>query len=310
MFGRYTFFGSTLDVPVLYGDVAGGPAFGPNGYKDATTRSQNLAFNYQRTITPSFLTEARFGFSRFRAFGALRDSDLKTADQVGLPGINKGDILTGGLPGLTLAGPVGGFAFGDPAAAPFSEIEQNIQFVSNWTKIFSSHTLKWGADVRPARLLRFAQNGRGTLIFNQNASGSADTSGSGLGMASFLLGYVQNFTRDLKVDRSDELQTRMGLFFSDQWHVTRKLTLNYGVRWEFFSPVAGNKPGGLTNLDPSTGEVLFSDIGSVNSSAGLHTYYRNFGPRLGIAYLATPKTVIRAGYGRSFGLGTGGSSAR
>ena len=308
LFTRYTFFGSSLDVPVLYGDVAGGPAFGPNGYKGATTRSQSLAFNYQRTITSSFLTEARFGFSRFRAYGALRDSDLRTADQVGLPGINNGNALTGGLPGFTLAGPVGGFAFGDPASAPFSEIEQSIEFVNNWTKIFSTHTLKWGADVRPARLLRSAQNGRGNLTFNQNASGSADTSGSGLGMASFLLGSTQEYTRDLTVSRSDELQTRMGLFFSDQWHITRKLTLNYGVRWELFTPIAGNKPGGLTNLDPSTGNVLFSNIGTVNNSAGLTTYYGNFGPRLGIAYLVSPRTVIRTGYGRSFGLGTGGSN--
>src|SRR5207247_1754191 len=123
-----------------------------------------------------------------------------------------------------------------------------------------------------------------------------------------LLGSVQNFTRDLKVDRSDELQTRMGLFFNDQWRITRKLTLNLGVRWEFFSPISGNKPGGLTNLDLLTGEVLFSDVGKVNSSAGLYTYYKNFGPRAGIAYLVNPKTVIRTGYGRSFGLGTGGSN--
>jgi carboxypeptidase family protein len=308
LFGRYTFFGSTLDVPVLYGDVAGGPAFSFNGFKDATTRSQNLAFNYQRTITPTFLTEARFGFSRFRAYGELRDSQLKTSDQVGLPGINTGDVLTGGLPGFSIGGPVGAFNFGDPASAPFSEIEQNIQFVSNWTKISSSHSFKWGADVRPARLKRFAQNGRGALNFDQNLSGSADLAGTGLGMASFLLGGVQSFSRSLKVDRANEVQTRMGFFFSDQWRISRKLTLNYGVRWEVFTQVGGDTPGGITNLDFTTGEVLFNDVGSVNHSAGIQPYYGNLAPRLGIAYMLRPKTVIRTGFGRSYAINVFGSN--
>jgi hypothetical protein len=232
MFVRYTYFASLLDVPVLYGNVAGGPALGGfgngNGYRDTTTRSQSLGFNYQRTITPHLLTEARFGFNRFRAYGPLYDSNVQLANQVGLPGINQGDIWTNGLPGFSIAGPVGTFNFGDPASAPFYEREQTLEFVSNTTWISNAHSLKWGVDVRPATLYREAQNGRGALTITQNGSGSASVPGSGLGDASFLLGEVQSFSRDLVVARATELQTRIGLYVNDQWRITRKLSLNLG----------------------------------------------------------------------------------
>ena len=103
-------------------------------------------------------------------------------------------------------------------------------------------------------------------------------------------------------------QTRLFFFGQDSWRVTPKLTLNYGLRWEDYLPQIAAKPGGAGSFDPSTGEVLAAGIGTVPRNMGVKPYNLGFAPRLGIAYQATPKTVIRTGFGMSFnpsGLGSG-----
>jgi hypothetical protein len=303
VFTRYTIFQSLLDVPALFGDVIGRPGFSTGPFKDATTRHQNLAFNYQRTISPTLLTEVRVGFSRYRATAFPRDADLRTADEVGIPGINQGTPATNGIPGFTISGPVGGFRMG--GRPPFVEREQTVVIANNWTKIFSAHNTKFGADFRKARLKRTdsSNNGRGTLTFNQQTVGSLDVRGSGLGTASYMLGLPNRYNRGITLSRANELQTRMAFYASDQWRATQNLTFSLGLRWEYFSPISGDEPGGITKLDLATGEVLFNELGDINKYAGLEPHYRNFGPRFGIAYKLGTKTVLRLGYGRSFAIG-------
>ena len=308
VFGRYTIFESLLDVPALFGDRLGGPAIGGFSPLTGTTRSQNVSFNYQRTLTPTLFTEARVGLSRFRATTLPRDGDLRTSDEVGIPGINKGDEQTNGLSRFTVAGPVGNFTFG--GRVPFLEREQVLQFANNWTNISGSHTFKFGTDIRRGILKRSdsSNNGKGDFAFNQNASGSLDVGASGLGTASFLLGTPQTYARGVVASRANEQQTRMGFYASDQWRATRNLTLSFGVRWEYYAPISADMPGGITNLNLSTGEVEFNDVGSVNKYAGLEPTYTNFGPRFGIAYQLGAKTVIRTGYGRSYAIDMFGSN--
>jgi hypothetical protein len=96
------------------------------------------------------------------------------------------------------------------------------------------------------------------------------------------------------------------LYGQDSWRVTPKLTLNYGLRWEDYLPQVAAKPGGAGSFDPSTGEVLAAGIGSVPRNFGVKPYNLGFAPRVGIAYQADEKTVIRTGFGISFnpsGLG-------
>jgi len=111
-FVRYTYLSSLLKNPPLFGAVAGGPAVGGLSPETAETRSQQVALNYTRTFSPSLLSEFRLGVVRFRLDGYQADADLKTDDEVGIPGINLGDRLTGGLAGIGVGGPVGGWFMG------------------------------------------------------------------------------------------------------------------------------------------------------------------------------------------------------
>src|SRR5205823_2320914 len=102
-------------------------------------------------------------------------------------------------------------------------------------------------------------------------------------------------------------QTRIFLFARDSWRITPRLTFNYGLRWEDYLPQVAAKPGGAGSFDPSTGEVLAAGIGSVPIDLGVKPYNLGFAPRIGIAYQASEKTVIRTGYGTSFNPGGLGS---
>ena len=73
-----------------------------------------------------------------------------------------------------------------------------------------------------------------------------------------------------------------------------------GSRWDYMGPVTPRKPGGIVNWDPNTGDLLLAGLGDVSNSANVTVNHDNFSPRLGIAYKLTQKTVIRAGFGRTF----------
>jgi hypothetical protein len=86
------------------------------------------------------------------------------------------------------------------------------------------------------------------------------------------------------------------MYFADDFRVTKKLTINYGLRWDYFSPPdeAFNR---WSNFSPATGAYLVAGVNGVNQNAGVLKYWPNFGPRLGFAYQVAPHTVFRGGVG-------------
>jgi hypothetical protein len=119
-------------------------------------------------------------------------------------------------------------------------------------------------------------------------------------MATFLLGGTCSFDRAVFNGRPAERQSALGLYAQDVWRVNQRLTLNYGLRWDYFTPVTSPYKGGLANFDPATGNVLLAGLGSVSNSTNVITPKNDIAPRLGFAYKLTQNTVIRAGLGRSF----------
>ncbi|HLH02525.1 MAG TPA: TonB-dependent receptor [Bryobacteraceae bacterium] len=321
LFGRYTLANFNNYSPAAFGDAGGGPsAFNFSG--DSIDRNQSLALGLDHTFTPTLVTDARFGFYRYRIRVQPNDYGSTPAADAGLPGLNTGSPTTSGLPALYINGN-GGFNFGyalgvNQCNCPLKETENHFQWVNNWTKISGDHTIKFGADIRRAQQQRIPSDlhRSGEINFNVSETGDFDvdqlTNGlasTGSGLASYLLGLPATFGRYYTAyDYYPGLrETRLFFFAQDSWRVTPKLTLNYGVRYENYLPQVAAKPGGAGSFDPSTGEVLVAGVGDVPRNLGVKPYNLGFLPRIGIAYQAAEKTVIRAGYGASTNPGGLGS---
>ena len=118
--------------------------------------------------------------------------------------------------------------------------------------------------------------------------------------ASFLLDVPSLVQRDLKVT---DPGVRFWAFFSflqDKWSVSPKLTIDLGLRHEYYTPFIGlADQGGLSNYDPATNTLQVAGYGDVSESVGVKNYLKNFGPRAGASYRLNDKTVLRGGYGVS-----------
>jgi Carboxypeptidase regulatory-like domain/TonB dependent receptor-like, beta-barrel len=319
VFGRYSYQKFLRSGPGLFGEIAGGPALpADSGGQFAGTsnvRNQSLASGFDYTLSPTLLTDFRFGYMRYHVQTAPGGVGTTPAQDAGIPGLNVDNLYTTGMPyfHVTTTG-LPDFNFGYSLGAnqcncPLLESEHQYQFVNNWTKIHGNHTIKFGADIRYAYNLRVPSDVHraGELNFTQDQTqGPGGVGGSGL--ATFLLGDVSTFGRYVSAStNANETQPRFFFFGQDTIRVTNKLTVNLGLRWEIYKPesVRGTGQGGW--VDPLTGEVRVAGQNGIDLTGNTSTDYKHFAPRLGVAYQLDPKTVVRLGYGRSYDIGVFGT---
>lgn len=317
-FGRYSLANFTINSPGIYG-AAGGPGYDPSGSVSAfagqsTSLNHSIAAGFDYVIHPHLLTDFRFGFFRYQVHVVPNGLDTAPATDAGIPGLNLDKTFTGGMPAFFINDYGNnlfkfGYALGvNGCNCPLIENEKQIQFVNNWTRLQGNHNFKFGADIRQAYNLRVPsdQHRAGQLSFN--AAGTQGPNGGGSGMATFLLGDVQLFQRYVSpVTDASEKQNRWFFYGQDTWRVNQKLTINYGLRWELYRPQTVNGQGKGGYVDLGTGEVLVAGTPGVGLNLNVKGRLTDIAPRIGIAYQATPKTVIRLGYGRGYDLGVFGS---
>ena len=325
-FGRFSRFTDTLIGKVAFG-AAGGPGFGlGNPPYGGTSEGANdsLASGMDIAMKPTLLTDFRLAYYRYNIKTHKPDQDVEFADQLGIPGLNMGDFYTGGGPAFQIGnlpggsgGNNGGTSYGDGlnvnrCNCPLTEKEDQFQVVNNWTKVWGNHTVKVGADLRYARNLRVPSDNNRTGILNFNAGQTSNPSAStqgGLGFATLLLGQVSSFQRYVSTStNAKEFQKRTFFYGQDTWRATRNLTLNIGLRWELYFPEKVNAEGNGSLMNLNDGYLHVAGIGGIDTNMGWGIEKKNmFAPRVGLTYQLNDKTVIRAGYGRSFDIGVFGS---
>jgi hypothetical protein len=315
MFGRYSFMQYGQQAPGAFGLLAGGPQFPPAGFAGSSSlRDQSISYGIDYSIRPTWLTDFRFGFFRYRVFVNPNGLGTSPAKDAGIPGLNNDPYYTSGMPAFTLNS-TGGFTFGyslgvNSCNCPLNEQENEFQWVSNTTHIVGNHSIKFGVDWRYQQNLRVPSDSHrsGQLTFDPTTT--QGPAGGGLSLASFLLGQVNSFTRYVSNStEAAERQNRLFSYVQDTWKVSRRLTVNYGLRWEIYYPqyVNGTDNGGYQNL--ATGEVMIAGQNGVGMNGNIATSLTHFAPRVGIAYqLVDSKTVVRAGFGRSYDVGVFGVS--
>ena len=313
-FGRYSYFSDVLSGATIFGPL-GGIGFGINGYGGTSNgRNQSFAGGADYAIHPTLFTDLRFGWHQYKILTSKYDGQQPFATDAGIPGLNIGGPgQTGGAPGFYVNGN-GGFQFGSSLGinrcnCPLTENEQQWQIVNDWTKIVGNHIFKFGADLRYATNLRIPSDSNRAGDLSINSGETAASSGTGgLGIATFMLGDVDQLSRYVStVGNASEQQKRTFFYAQDTWHPTSNWTINYGLRYEIYFPetVNGKAHGSLLNLH--TGNLQVAGEGPYGTNMGIANNFHLFAPRLGVAYQVNPKTVIRAGYGRSYDIGVFGS---
>jgi len=303
--GRYSFQRVITFQQAAFGNFLGGPAGG--GFEGTgNQKSYSTGVNFDHVFSPTFLTEARFGVAHLGNSAQPNDYGSADATSIGIQGVNiDGQPFTSGQAAITINGGFSNPIMGYSASVPWIRAESNIDFVNNWTKILGNHTFKWGADVRRVHddLLQdqtFSPRGAFTFSDVQTSDASAPGTTVANDVASFLLDVPSQTGRDLNTFFPRYRQWWVFAFASDKWQATSKLTLDLGVRWDFYPPATPVVKGGFSNYNPTNNTLVLAGLGSNPSNLGMKTQYKYFAPRTGFAYRISPNTVIRGGFGISY----------
>jgi hypothetical protein len=320
VWGRYSF--SPISIPGLFalgpaeGDVFGGGQAGVAG-----GRVQTTAAGFTYTLSPTLLLDGNVGYTR-QHIGATGDENLGDygLNVLNIPGTNGVGPDYAGIPGFQVTGiaNMGNTSSGSPFLFRDNSYTTNI----NLGKVSGSHNLRFGFEYDKYALNHFQPQGgsytvtntaRGSFLFQGyltalcNTVNAAELCTSGItpnangvpanSWAQFLLGYPSDMAKVTQFQDPNSLRfSTWAMYARDQWQVTRKLTVNYGLRWEYY-PIYSHDWYGATRYDPVSHNVLIGGEGSTPWDTGATASKKGFAPRLGVAYRLTEKTVIRSGYG-------------
>jgi len=297
---RYSFQNASLEDPGLYG-IYGGPRAGGFAGR-GSTRNRSVGINYTHIFSPTLVTEARVGFTRSRNDAVNADAGLMTSTEIGIRGANISPE-SGGITRIDIVGytsPV----IGTGSTMPWQLANTIIGFVSNTTKTLNNHIIKFGTDNRRTRNVDRSGHGnsyRGQFNFDvgQTAlTGDPRTSVSNA-FASFLLDRPNTFGRDLSPGTPSRREMLWTAYLQDKWQVMKRLTLDLGVRYEYWPSATPQFAGGFSYYNPFNNTLELAGIGNIPRNMGIVDQKKSFGPRLGLAFRINDKTVFRGGYGIS-----------
>ena len=300
--GRLGYMNPTTTQDPAFGPVAGGPIGG--GFQGTgTDATYSAGINWDHTFSPTLLTETRIGLNRYRNVANNSDYGTNSSAKFGIPGVNVSPFTSGmtTLNGTGFSGPLVGYS----ASLPWVRTETDIDAVSNWTKTKGNHTFKFGVNfirMRDDLLQEQTFSPRGAFDFgsSQTALNGGPKTSFANNFASVLLDVPSQVGRDLPVYFPAYRASELFLYGGDKWQVTPKLTLNLGLRWEYYPPATPQFPGGFSNYDAATNSLVVAGVGGNPMNLGMQQRYHDFAPRVGVAYRITDHDVIRAGFGISY----------
>jgi len=292
-----------ISEPVDLGDEG---SFAGTSFQPA----QHAVASYIRIINPSLVNEFRVGFNRYRLDYTADQfkPNGQLGNQLGVPNAN----VTPNEQNLPIFSPSSYIGIGQTRSLPIFRRENTFEYVDNLSYTHGTHTLKWGVDFRRRQLTIYQTNqGNGRFNFSPALTDSRQPAGTGGdSMASFLLGYPTLIAHDYTQNWPGERGSEFGLYVADDWRVSKKLTLNLGLRWDYFSPFS-EVSNRWANFNLATGKIDIAGRNGVDKYAGVEPFYKNFGPRFGFAYQLLSHTVIRGGFGLFYNpTGSEGGSMR
>jgi hypothetical protein len=335
MFFRFSLVDDPQFIPGIFGGVADGGGFQQG---NQTANAQQSALSYTHTFSPTLINVVRAGLNYLhttRVSPSANDlSDIPS--QFGIQQIPQLQE-NGGLPAFGINGLQ---TLGSNAFLPSDEVSSTFQLTDDVTKILGKHTFKMGFEWQHVKFStlqppwsrgEFDYNGDYTDVPNSNQGNTGRVqflltpTPSTVGGVNFLGGATE--IRASNIAETDNGKNYWGGYVNDDWKITNKLTVNLGLRYDFFGlvyehhqnqanfvPAGGpfSAPTYLVPEGPNTGNLAPAFVNQLAASGidlvvsnkygqGLgNSQNTNFAPRIGLAYQVTPKLVVRAGWGMFF----------
>ena len=306
IFGRFSYSNNIDNPPGPIPPPLDAASFSSGNFLN---RPRNLVITETHIFSPRIVNELRLGYSRNRSERLQFDANENLSAQLGIPGVpfstNNGGLPQFGVSGLN--------NFGSSEYQPTVETQEVYHIIDSVSIIRGRHTLKIGAELKPRVNFSILQPPvpRGAFSFTgQFTNDPNNVSNTGLGSADFLLGIVQQAQISSFIN---DMFQQPGQFYyvQDDFKVSKKLTLNLGLRYEFVVH-AMEKYNAEANFNIATNTL---DIAGGRQDALPPNWYpqiavnrnaprslvpnqkHDFGPRVGFAYNMFKNTVIRGGYG-------------
>ena len=273
-------------------------------------------------FSSNLVIEGRFGWTLNEWKSDSPDQASTSSTDFGIPGLNDACTACGGLVGFQIGGPVGGFSFGNNTHSHQVDNYGGYDYVGivNWTH--GAHTFKFGGDEYLQWRDRRDTSSQGE--FGCNNGGVCDSNGfsqqiTGINNpASLNRAYPwQRSCWDCPAASAECIyatalplahSTHSDLFAQDTWHVSPKLTVVLGLRWDYLGYPTSPLRGGIANFNFANTNSIISNYGDTSATADVLNNFRDFGPRVGFSYKLQKDTVLRMGYGRSYPIGFYGAN--
>ena len=323
-----------------------GMAVGQGGGRNDSFPAYAVAIGYTRVFTPTLTNEMHFGYTHSGKYQrSFYGNTFGIPAQYGIDGIPQ-VAENGGIPPIT----INGFKqLGVGNYTPTIQTVYSVEGSDSVTKVYRNHTFKTGFQIDSLRGdISQPPQGRGNMTFSGGFSDIPNQGSGQTGIADLLLipapstvngpNYVGGLSSfgGSNVSTTRDHRWYLGAFFQDDWKATPELTLNLGLRWDYFTPYVevngrqanfiadgGNGKTGTYYIPKKGCEIPRSaafDMLLANSNIQLacvddmalgSAQKTNFAPRIGFAYRFRPNTVLRGGYGIAYGslgnLGYGGT---
>jgi len=298
MFLKYGRLWATAGGKAVFG-LAGGGGLGGGDPGVGDTLIQVATIGQTRTISPHLIVDSVVGYERQGQSVIPNDYGKNYGQQFGIPNTNGPDIRQSGFPNIGISGYNG---FGAPNWMPAFRVEESFTHSDNVTYTKGAHEIRFGFDLIRHHLNHWQPEigfgPRGGLNFGGGETALKEGAAPNQfnAYAAFLLGLSDDTEKSLQNILSTGREWQLGWYARDRWQVSRNLTVNIGLRYEFY-PLMTRAGKGIERYDPTTNNVYLGGRGSVPDDAGITVSHKLFTPRVGLAYRLGDKTVIRAGYG-------------
>jgi Carboxypeptidase regulatory-like domain len=334
-YSSFSYWNEPSYQPPLFGILAGGGNISGN-------ISGSFMFSETHIFSHTLTNEFRVGFNNIRSHRTqFNAANAGFAASLGFGGIPPG-YMNGGIPQIWFSGGAFNIAnFGSGGYTPGTEKENVYQIIDNVTKIVGNHALKAGVNFLSIRFSsQEPPSSRGNYYYTGEYTSNLNAPNTGFAAADFLLDS-QNSAVLSSEFVSGEARWYDGAYLQDDWRIAKKITINAGLRWEYFQPyqdvggyMASYSMSGPSSLNTATGvgsgsavlqfpaevqshvQSIFAQTSNAfpnllakdnivlqfNPNPHLIAAQKaNFGPRLGISYSPDTKISIHAGYGLFYG---------